>query len=202
MTEQELELVNNVDKKLEIYRQRNNRTMFGLSKLMNIDRQPFYRILSRKYVPTISSLFIIARNLNCTVHELISEKVFIDILVYEDLTLKDKNNTFRIYISNQDYEIIGSLNLYGVIRNNKIRIYCSILNFINDGVYIVNLNNERVEIEILSAGSELIIAKIKNEEQRLNRDQIKPIAKYFKEVPIIEDDFAKIKSAINDLQPH
>jgi transcriptional regulator with XRE-family HTH domain len=191
MTEQELDLVNNVAKKLEIYMQRNNRTMFALSKLMNIDRQPFYRILSRKYVPTISSLFVIASNLNCTVYELISEKVFIDIPVYDDFSLKDKCITFRIYISNQDYEIIGDLSIYGVNHNNKIRIYYNILDFSNDGVYIVNLNNSRVEIEILSAGSKLVIAKIKNEEHRLSRDQIEPIAKYFKEAPIVEDNFCK-----------
>jgi transcriptional regulator with XRE-family HTH domain len=191
MTEQELDLVNNVAKKLEIYMQRNNRTMFGLSKLMNIDRQPFYRILSRKYVPTISSLFIIASNLNCTVHELISEKIFIDIPVYDDLSLDNKHATFRIYISNQDYETVGALDVYGVNHNNKIRIYYNVLDFVNDGIYIANLNDSRVEIEILSAGSELVIAKIKNEEHRLNRGQIEPIAKYFKEVPIVEDDFCK-----------
>lgn len=190
MTDNELALVNNVAKKLEIYMQRNNQTIFSLAKLMNIDRQPFYRIINRKNVPTISSLFIIASNLNCSIQELISKFIFIDIPIYEDFNNKSMNSSYRIYISCDDYLDISSYELFGIKVFNELKIYYKVNNFINDGNYIVNYNSQILEMEILSAGSNLIIALIENKEQRINTQQIKPIAKQYKITPIIIDSFS------------
>ena len=192
MTDHELDLVNNVARKLEIYIQRNNTTKFALSKLMNIDRQPFYRILNRKNVPTISSLFIIANNLSCTVQELISTYIFIDIPTYTDFLLSEKSICHRIYLQTEDYKTIENKNLYGVITGEMLRVFYKIDDFLNDGKYFVQFNNDYIDLEVLSAGSNLIIAKINNEEKRLERHYISPIAKHFKDIPIIKDAFCKI----------
>ncbi len=190
MTETELDLVNNVAQKLEIYMTINKQTIFSLAKAMNIDRQPFYRILNRKNVPTISSLFTIASNLNCSIQELISQHVFIDIPVYENFINKNIVTDCRIYISYDDYLYIKSYELYGIKISQELKTYYKVSNFINDGLYIVSYNSKTLEMEILSAGSKFIIACIEGKEQRVDSNQVVPIAKYYKSVPLVTDSYS------------
>lgn len=189
MKDEELELINNVAQKLEIYMQRNNTTVFSLARSMNIDKQPFYRIINRKNVPNISSLFLISNNLDCSIQELISENVFLDIKTYKDISLVNEGVMYRIYISYKDYQDISSYQVFGIITERDLQIYSKTESFINDGLYIVKYNNEIIEMDVLSAGSKFVIANIQQKECRLESNLIIPIAKKYKTVPVIANEF-------------
>lgn len=199
MTEKELSLVNNVAQKLEVHMKLNNQTIFALAKIMNIDKQPFYRIINRKNVPTLSSLYIIAENLNCTIQELIDNSIFIDILVYASFDiLKQYNNCtqdmYRIYIPYEEYLNVGAQELFAIKLLKELKIYYKVDNFMNDGLYWVNYNNQKIEMEILSAGSKLIIAAIDGKEYRIDSPQIIPLAKHYKTIPITSGSYYAVKS--------
>jgi len=58
----------------------------------------------------------------------------------------------------------------------------------NDGTYIVNYNNQIIEMNILSAGAKLIIALIDGNEQRIESPQLRAVAKFFRTIPIANGD--------------
>lgn len=190
MTDIEIKLVTYVAQKLEIYMQKNNKTIFSLAKIMNIDRQAFYRIINKKNAPTISSLFTIATKLECSIQELIDENIFVDIPIYESINLNKISQTKRIFIPYQDYMNISSAELFGIQVARELRVYYKINNIFSDGFYILQYKSKTVEIEILSAGTKLLIASIEGKEKRINNEHVFPVAKFYKQVPIITDCFS------------
>lgn len=197
MTEKELDLVNNVAQKLEVHMQQNSQTIFALAKIMNIDKQPFYRIINRKNVPTLSSLYIIAENLGCTIQELISHNIFIDIPVYSGFNLQNIEATYRIYITYSDYKSLATYELFAVKLLKELKIYYRLDGLMNDGLYLVNYNNQIIEMDILSAGTKLIIALIDSNEHRIDSPQIKTIAKFYKTIPITVNGYHAIELVLS-----
>src|SRR5690349_12135949 len=91
----------NVINKLQIYMDQNKQTLHGLAATMGFSYQPFYRLITKKHMPTISSLGLIASHLNCSIAEVTSENIFIDINCYKNIDANfnaANNNKCRVYI--------------------------------------------------------------------------------------------------------
>ena len=91
MSDQEKNIVNSVANKLQLILDKNKITVLALSKLLNVDKQLVYRIMKREHIPNIQFLVMIANYLNCTVLELLDEKFFLDINVYNNYDISKQN---------------------------------------------------------------------------------------------------------------
>jgi hypothetical protein len=191
MNDIELDLVNNVAQKLEIYIRQYDTTVFALAKKMKMDKQSFYRIVNRKNVPTIFSLFTIASSLNCTIQELIAKNVFIDIDTFTDIYMSEKFRKCRIYISNEKYESINGNEIVGIAGEKIIDVYYICDQFISDGTYIIKIGTTIKNMDIISVGSKFVIAEINSKEERFNTAEITPIAKRITVAPIFSDSFCR-----------
>lgn len=190
MTNEEIELVDNVALKLQVYMEKTQKTIFSLAKEMNIDRQPFYRILNKKNVPTITSLFTIAKNLSCSIQELISDHIFLDVQVYENVE-KLSSISYRIYMSYEEYQALDSTRLFAIKKNNKLELYLNMDSFINDGLYIAKYRSKNIELQVLSTSSKFVIAGIDDQEQKISTEEISAVAKYYSTIPIVERSFGR-----------
>lgn len=190
MTDEELKIVENIAKKLERYMIENNQTIFSLAKQMEFDRQPFYRVIHRKGLPTLTTISLISKLIKCSIHELISDYTFIDIKTYKDITLNKKMETRRIYLMEDDYQYIKNYDVFGIKSSENLKIYHKTDKFINDGIYVVKYNSEITEMDILSAGSKFVIAHIAKKEERIDSSLLTTIAKQYKTAPIIVDAFS------------
>ncbi|MCC2645852.1 MAG: hypothetical protein K0R94_1630, partial [Burkholderiales bacterium] len=57
---QEVTVLDNVINKLQVYMDQNGQTLYGLASTMGFAYQPFYRLMTKKHLPTLNSLSIIA----------------------------------------------------------------------------------------------------------------------------------------------
>ncbi|HMT03552.1 MAG TPA: helix-turn-helix transcriptional regulator, partial [Burkholderiales bacterium] len=171
MSKQEKNIVNSIANKLEIVLYKNKITILGLSKLLAVDKQLLYRIMKREHIPNILFLELIADYLNCTILELIDEKFFLDINVYEKLDIINKNKykNYRVYIYDNDFMNIVNNEFFGIIKSLDIKIFYKVNKILQDGYYLLRENDNILkEINIISVGTNLIIALINNKEIRLN----------------------------------
>ncbi len=196
MSKQEKNIVNSIANKLEIVLYKNKITILGLSKLLAVDKQLLYRIMKREHVPNILFLELIADYLNCTILELIDEKFFLDINVYENLggINQNKYKNYRIYIYDNDFMNIVNNEFFGIIKSSGIKIFYKVNKILQDGYYLLCENDNILkEINIISVGTNLIIALINNKEIRLNPNKIMVVAKLYKTVSIIQSEEYAIK---------
>ena len=196
MSEQEKNIINSIANKLEIILYKNKITILALSKLLAIDKQLLYRIMKREHIPNILFLELIANYLNCTILELIDKKFFLDINVYENenISKQNKYEKYRIYVYDDDFMNIANNEYFGIIKNTFIKIFYKVTKILNDGYYLIFEDNDILkEINIISAGTNLIIALINNKEVRLNPDKITVVAKLYKTVSIIQSEEYAIK---------
>ncbi len=196
MSKQEKNIVNSIANKLEIVLYKNKITILGLSKLLAVDKQLLYRIMKREHIPNILFLELIADYLNCTILELIDEKFFLDINVYEKLDIINKNKykNYRVYIYDNDFMNIVNNEFFGIIKSLDIKIFYKVNKILQDGYYLLRENDNILkEINIISVGTNLIIALINNKEIRLNPNKIMVVAKLYKTVSIIQSEEYAIK---------
>lgn len=190
MTKQEKNIVDNIANKLAILLYKNKITILMLSKLLYIDKQPLYRIMKREHIPNIFFLERIASYLNCSVAELIDDKFFLDIKVFNDLNmdLKKHNKNYRVYIHDINFNDKIDYQFFGVLHKSSIKIFYKVEKIVTDGFYIYTDNNVLKEINVISAGTTVILALENSKEIRLNPHELKVNAKLYRTVSIIEHE--------------
>lgn len=196
MPEEEKNIIDNIANKLQIILDKDGGNILKLSKLIGVDKQPLYRIMKREHIPNIIFLLMIAKYLNCTIAELIDEAFFLDIdICYNyDLNAQNKHEKYRIYVRDENFMSVVNNEFFGVVESSFIKVFYKTNKILNDGYYLVHDDKNRVEeINILSAGTNLIIALINNQEVRLTPDKIKVTAKLYKTVPVIQSKEYAIK---------
>jgi transcriptional regulator with XRE-family HTH domain len=203
LNDPDIKSIDNIIKKLQIYMQRNNQTMHGLASLMGFDYQPFYRLMTKKSLPTISSLNHIAQKLNCSVSELIADNIFLDIHSFNNIEtyLTHKPTAFiRIYVTEDLLQDIGefiaiktdlpnikhcvnkidyqmSINIYQLfIATKKINI---------DGFFLVKYKKQIIMLEVVSISSKVIIATYEGKIIQIPIEELEAFAKFitFIELP-------------------
>ena len=195
MTEQEVSIVNNIASKLEFILHKNKITVLALSRLLKIDKQLVYRIVKREHIPNMSFLESIADYLNCTILELIDKKYFLNVNVYRDISsgLNQKCDTYKVYVDDEDFINISDSEFFGILDDKIIKVFYKVDKISNDGCYLIEENDLLKEIDILSAGTNLIIAQVNDKEVRLKPCDTKVVAKLYKIVSIIQEEGYAIK---------
>jgi len=190
MTEQEKNIANNIANKLEIIIQKKSITTLMLSKLLKLDKQPLYRIMKREHIPNTHFLNVIADYLNCSIIELIDDKFFLDILVYPNFDINSNNfKNYRIYIRDDKFIDVADKDLFGIANSSDLKVFYKADSISSDGIYLVYSDTKEItEINILSVGTNLIIAMINGKEERLSHKDIKIIAKLYKTLPILRSN--------------
>ncbi|MFN8769532.1 MAG: hypothetical protein ACK5Z5_01255 [Neisseriaceae bacterium] len=201
--------LNNVINKLQIYMDKNKQTLYGLATTMGFAYQPFYRLVTKKHLPTISSFGLIASHLNCSISELANENIFIDICCYTNMSadLNDESGEkCRVYISYQEYQKYLSNRFFAVkcqdIVYNEINkvvnlgtlyhlFYC-VDSFLIDGIYLVKDNDKKKLINVLSISSKFLIIEENGKEVKVDIEQIQPIAKLFSYLELNNDKTTKL----------
>jgi len=188
MSKQEKKIINNIANKLEIVLHQNQITTLGLSKLLDVDKQPLYRILKREHIPNILFLEMIANYLKCTILELMADEFFLDIQVYNnyDVITHDAYANYRIYVVDENFMQVVGYKFFGILAGSHIKVFYEIDTIITDGYYLYQNGSTLEEINIISAGKNLLIALINNEEVRLEPSNITVQAKLYTTVAITQ----------------
>ncbi len=192
LTNKELALINNIIDKLQIDMEKNNQTLYSLSTTLGFEYQPFYRLIKNKKLPTISTLAMITEHLDCSIEELISDKVYIDIPVINNLkeisTLSSSSIKAKVSLPIKDYLPYLNNEIFAlkIEELKKLGIeYCKIYfktDQINgDGIFIATYQKKITQLNITSISSKFLIVEFNNKEQKIPREEIQPIAKFFNE---------------------
>lgn len=181
-TKTDTKSIDNIIKKLQVYMQRNSQSMHGLANLLGFAYQPFYRLMTKKNFPTISSLSSISKNLKCSIAELTGDEVFLDVPCYETLDnviLNDSSSMVRIYMP---YELLKLImhdqffvvktyldktlcNINGVeydFNTNVYQIFSKVSKIDLDGFFLVRYKGETVVLEVINVSRTVIAAKYQN----------------------------------------
>lgn len=200
-------LINNIINKLNIYMQRNKQNLFSLANSFGFAYQPFYRLIKHRSVPTFPSLAMIACNLNCSLEELISDDVFIDIPVIEDISQCksiDKCPTIRFYIPYEQYQPCIDDNFFAMRTNEDTlykaehyKIYIFTKSFSSAGEFMVSYKSKVKQqpsvvkikhLNVVAVGSEHIYINNKedNSEEKSSTKLYTPIAKVFSDALVVK----------------
>jgi hypothetical protein len=145
--------------------------------------------MRRDHMPTISFMNVIAGYLNCSIVELIDDKFFIDIPVYNNFEIDTTDfKNYRIYVKDQEFTKIAYKSFFGIYQSTSIKVFSKVELILSDGVFLVYNKNTLTEINILSVGSNLIIALVNNKEMRLTHNEIKVFAQLYKIIKILPDE--------------
>lgn len=199
LTNKELALINNIINKLQIDMEKSNQTLYSLSTTLGFEYQPFYRLIKNKKLPTISTLAMITEHFQCSIEELISDKVYIDIHVINNLdeisTLSSNIKKAKISLPIKDYlpYIHNEIFAVKIEELQKLGIeYCKIYfkteQINDDGIYITFYQNKITQLNVTSTSSKFLIVEFNNQEQRIPREEIQPIAKFFNEALLFKSN--------------
>lgn len=200
--------LNNVINKLQIYMEKNKQTLHGLATTMGFSYQPFYRLMTKKHLPTISSLSLIASHLNCSIAELTHNDVFIDISYYHTLSVnldEESKKKCRIYIPYEQYYMYLNCHFFAIEYQNEniqyvtladldkmYQLFYSIDNISMDGLFLVNYNSQNVLINVMSASSKYVVVEENKKEHKIDIKLIKPIAKFFSYLELTKYNMNKV----------
>lgn len=184
--------LDNVINKLQISMDQNDQTLYGLASKMGFSYQPFYRIITKKHLPTIDSLVMIAKHFDCSVSELINEKIFCDVQLFSkvnDLIKQQLKSIIRIYVPYAEFiplikkeffcledipdkEILNTKasNIYVFYKTNTIEM---------DGIFLVHYQNKIRLLNIVSVSSKYIVIEEDKQEIKIEQCAIQTIAKFF-----------------------
>ncbi len=202
---QEVTVLDNVINKLQVYMDQNKQTLYGLASTMGFAYQPFYRLITKKHLPTLNSLTIIAAHFDCSVSELIHEDIFIDINCFDsfdDAALMKETSKIRVYIPYKQFLPLTHNSFFAVkapaseqtSKQNKGEVQliangCSVfyrLDYINiDGIFLINYKSKNMLIEVLSVSSKYIVALLNGKETKIDVHSIRPIARFFSGLALI-----------------
>lgn len=205
----EMVALNNVINKLQIYMDRNKQTLHGLATTMGFAYQPFYRLMTKKHLPTISSFGLIASHLNCSIAELSHENVFLDINYYSDISeyLKRENSeTCRIYIPYEQYRNHLNSSFFAIQSKQKnikdkcaanshgqlYELFYSVDNILMDGTFLAEYKDKKILINVLSISSKFIIIEENSTEVKVDIKLITPIAKFFSYLELTSHNTTKL----------
>lgn len=214
LTDKELALINNIINKLQIHMEKTQQTLYNLSVTLGFEYQPFYRLMKNKRLPTISSLAMITEHLQCTIEELISDKILVDINLINTLddislyntnlddstssktnTTVSKNKAVKISIPVKDYMPYIHDNFFAIKFKNlqtsgieHWKTYFTTNTINTDGIFLVNYQDKIVEFNVISTSSKFIIIESNNQESRILQSEIKPLAKFFNNLLLFESD--------------
>ena len=202
LTTNETSLIENIINKLQTYMIKSGQTLYSLANTMGFAYQPFHRLIKNRNLPTVSTLAAISEHLKCSIEELISNKIFLDVPVIDTFQKINSLASFpnaRIYINYEDYYPYVTDTFFAIKLNKdtdyKIE-YCKIYTIshkINtEGSYIVDYNQNTVTFNVISTSSTFIIIEENKKEQRIPQDQVKPIAKFFNNLMIFDRNSSSI----------
>lgn len=189
---EEEDVIDNVIKKLQIHMDYNKQTLFGLASKMGFSYQPFYRLFTKKHLPTINSLNMIANYFDCNISELIDDEIFLDINCYSNYNDYYKNikqkDIIRIYINYKEYLLLLNKTFFAIQISDTIeqeapinyyKIFYQTDSFNYDGYYLSNYDAKNIFLKIVNVSSSYVTAIIDNKEFKVTLDKIKPIAKFY-----------------------
>ena len=189
LSEREINIIDNMINKLRIYMVHNNERLLGLSILLGFTYQPFYRLMKSRKIPDSSSMAALAERLDCSIGELINDQIFLDIPVVtsaanpdiskskEKIKLSFPIATYMPHVRRDFFAIkMKQLQLPNIKYYN---VYFKTDEIISDGVFIVNYQENIVELNIVSVGSKFIFVELDNEEKRIPRSDVQPLAMLF-----------------------
>ena len=195
MDQEEKKIVDNIANKVDIILHKDKVTIRTLAKLLSIDNQPLYRIMKREHIPNFTFLKSIANYLKCSILELMDNKYFLDVDVYNNVNYNNKTNSekYRVHIYDEDFKNVVDHEFFGVIDNSFIKIFYQTNKIITAGIYLLESQTALKEINIIGVGTNLIFALINNKETKLNTNEIQVNAKLYKTISIIPSDEYAIK---------
>ena len=198
--------IDNVIQKLNIFMTRNNQTMHALASNMGFAYQPFYRFMTKKSLPTISSLDTIAQNLNCTVSELIADNVFLDINAYESIdnfldNILPKNiriylpeNIIKEYLFNKFFSIKVNCNNFSTlfsfngieynVNTNIFQLFIVTNKIDIDGYFLVDYQNHIQILHIVNVSRIVVTANYNGELVSIPVAEIKVFAQFINYVEL------------------
>lgn len=203
MTPNEEKLIDNVINKLQIHMEQNKQNLHSLAAKMGFAYQPFYRLLTKRHLPTINSLDIIAKHLNCTLGELVHEDIFTDLPSFNNINnvfTEDHNSTIRMYLSCEQFAPLMNAKFFAVKFNpssiseskevlaHYYQIFYCIDSVNIDGIFLINYKAKNILLDVLSISSKFIVTEIKGEEVKIDVNEIKPIGKFFNYLTITEQN--------------
>ncbi|MCC2624396.1 MAG: hypothetical protein K0R14_269 [Burkholderiales bacterium] len=198
----EVKSIDNIIEKLQIHMQRNKQTMHGLASSMGFDYQPFYRLMTKKSLPTVGSLDHIASKLNCSISELIADDVFLDIASFESIEdyLAGKPSDFiRVYIRGemlQDAEECIAIktsineteynlnNIPYTVNTNVYQLFTVTRKINIDGFFMVKYKNKTTMLEVINISSKIITAKYDNKIIQIAVEDLIPYAKFITHIEL------------------
>ena len=190
--------------KLKIYMDRTKQTLHGLANTMGFAYQPFYRLMTKKHIPTISSFGIIASHLNCTISELTNDTFFLDINYFQNIMddlSQETENKCRVYIPHEKYknylhEYFFALSTKA-IKSNAAQENLYYLFYLSskiniDGTFLVKHNNKIKIINVVSVSSKFIVIEDNHQEIKIDLNEITPIAKLYSYLEINKNNDTKL----------
>lgn len=188
----ETPVLDNVINKLHIYMEQNDQTLYGLASKMGFSYQPFYRIITKKHLPTIDSLVMIANHFNCTVSELIADKVFCDINLFakaNDIIKQQIKSNIRIYIPYTQFlplvkkeffclEELPEKGILGMDTSDAYVFYKTEVIDI-DGIFLVMHQNKIRLLNVVSISSKYIVVEENKQEIKIEQCEVQALAKFF-----------------------
>lgn len=173
----EVKDIDNVIQKLQIHMQLNNQSMHGIANSIGLDYQPFYRLMTKKSLPTVGSLDHIAQKLNCTIAELIADDTFLDTQSFtsiENFLANKPAELIRVYVKAEVLQDIGKCiaiktninavethlsNISYILNTNVYQLFTITKKINVDGFFLVKYKKKITVLEVISTSSKIIIIK-------------------------------------------
>ena len=174
--------------------EKNNQSLFGLASAFGFEYQPVQRLMKGTNTPNITSMSKIAENLNCTISELISDQIIIEVQLvnsYPDLIDKNNSELANIYIPISIYSLRINSDFFAIkstsIKESDINIYqlYSTCNEINkEGLYLTEYQNKLLKLNVISTSSQFIITEHDGIEERILQAELSPKAEFISKLLI------------------
>lgn len=201
--------IDNVIEKLQLHIQRTKQSMHELANKLDFGYQPFFRLMTKKNLPTVSALDSIAKILNCTISELTSNNAFLDVPAYnsiDDFQKEKSIGSVRVYLAksilNQflhdeliaikaslaTQSVAYKLNDIAYISNENLYQLFKVSNELaSEKLFVVNHENQIKLMEFSTVTNEMIITIVNDAEVRIPIGDISIIAKFigYVELPSI-----------------
>lgn len=203
LSPKEAALIDNIISKLQIHMEKTQQTLFSLSATLGFEYQPFYRLMKNRKLPTISSIAMITEHLQCSIDDLISDKILVEINLVdsmESMQNLELSNLTKIYMPIKEYlpYIHNSFVALKVesIEHLKIeyyKLYCKTNQINTDGRFIARYQEEFVELNVISTSSTFVIIEENGNEERIPQNQIEPVAKFCNNLLMFEANNAYLQ---------
>lgn len=181
----EHDIVQNVVNKIELFIKSNNMNLHTFANSLGFQYQPFYRLIKQKRVPNITSLVAISNHLGYAFEDLISDKIYTQLFIIEDLqkiTSKPTSN-YQIFLPFVLHVKYLNEKLFCIIdkkisKEYQIKeIYYTIDKITEDGKYLILINGSIEFIQIINLNSKNITIQNEDSIKILSYDEFQPIAR-------------------------